>query len=377
MAAIVRRPSAISRSDVHSLHGNPSLDLGEPISAMPTFLITLALAAAFAAAARGAPPEFQNREQTTAAGERLPYVVYIPHALDPAKPIPLLLFLHGSCAECVTHERILRESNLQFWHGYDRDRQLEPTILVAPAGGRGGWTSEDRRQAVFAIVDSLMREFPVDAKRIYLQGFSMGAAGAWNYLQTRPGFFAAANPQAFPARELDVEPVRHTPVWATIGADDPRSAAMAGTVAALRAANGDHRGALPSVTGVNPRFSIFQGVGHGGAQAETQRLPGFREWMYAQRNDGNTAPNVRFVTPAFGSSSGSALEAVAVATDREGQLDRVEFLLEERLVHVDRDPPYEFTFRGLPAGVNTLRVRAVDKGGKSATGTVTVTTTPD
>ena len=88
------------------------------------------------------------------------------------------------------------ESGLQWWHEYDRDVQQEPTFLLAPVGGTGGWTSPARRQAVFEIIDGLLEEFPIDRQRIYLMGFSLGGAGIWNYLQQRPGFFAAANPQA-------------------------------------------------------------------------------------------------------------------------------------------------------------------------------------
>lgn len=120
------------------------------------------------------PPEFQKREYKSASGETLKYVVYVPKKLSADKPVPFLVFLHGSSAECVTHERILRESNLQLWHGYGRNVQREPTILMAPVGGQGGWTSEARQQAVFGLIDALVKEFPIDRRRMYLQGFSMG-----------------------------------------------------------------------------------------------------------------------------------------------------------------------------------------------------------
>src|SRR5690606_36400074 len=95
------------------------------------------------------PPEFQMREHTGANGEALKYVLYAPKNLEPGKTYPFLLFLHGSCEECVTHERILRESNLQLWHGYGSNQQQEPTFLVAPAGGRGGWNRNGRSEAIW------------------------------------------------------------------------------------------------------------------------------------------------------------------------------------------------------------------------------------
>jgi dienelactone hydrolase len=79
---------------------------------------------------------------------------------------------------------------------------------VAPAGGTRGWTSAERRQAVFEIMDGLLAEFPIDRQRIYLMGFSLGGGGVWNYLQQRPGFFAAANPQAPAGGSVDPELVK-------------------------------------------------------------------------------------------------------------------------------------------------------------------------
>jgi pimeloyl-ACP methyl ester carboxylesterase len=315
------------------------------------------------------PPKYLKRQFAVEGGESLKYVVYVPADLDPKKPVPLLIFLHGSSADCVTHERILKESNLQFWHGYGRNVQREPTILMAPVGGRGGWTSEARRKAVFGIIDGLIKEFPVNRQRIYLQGFSMGGAGSWDYLQQRPSFFAAANPQALGGRKLDAAKVKNTPIWATVGADDRRwLPGMKATVAAVRAANGDDRGALTEVTGVNPRFSVFPKTNHGGAQGATQKIPGFMDWMYAQVNDGNIAPNVRFVQPALGDASETGtVKAVVVANDPEGKLAKVEFYLGEKLVSERTEAPYEFTYSDLPDGAQTLKAKAVDAGGKSRT----------
>ena len=59
-------------------------------------------------------------------------------------------------------------------------------LLLAPAGGTGGWSSLARSKAVFEIIDGLLDEFPIDRQRIYLMGFSMGGMGICNFLQQRP-----------------------------------------------------------------------------------------------------------------------------------------------------------------------------------------------
>ncbi len=331
------------------------------------------LASFVSAAEPGELPEYQKREFPVPGGEPLKYVVYVPKDLSADRPVPLLLYLHGSSADCVTHERIMKESDLLFWHAYGRDVQREPTILVAPVGGRGGWTNQPRETAILGILDGLIEEFPVDKRRIYLQGFSMGGAGTWHLLQKRPGFFAAANPQGAGSRNLDPQLVKDTPIWATIGDQDRSVSRVTANVAAIRAANGDPRGGLTQVTGVNPRFTIFPNTSHGGAQGGTQRIPGFMDWMYAQVNDGNLAPTVRFVEPALDSASeNGTVKAAVTASDPEGKLARVEFYRGDEKVHAATGSPFEFTYSDLPVGPHVLKATAVDAGGKSRTAELTV-----
>lgn len=42
------------------------------------------------------------------AAKTLKRVVYVPRNLERGHNYPLVVYLHGSCGECVTHERILR-----------------------------------------------------------------------------------------------------------------------------------------------------------------------------------------------------------------------------------------------------------------------------
>ena len=324
-------------------------------------------------------PEFQKRETAVPGGDPLKFLVYVPRQLECAQRYPLVIYLHGSCKECVTHERIMLESGLQIWHGYERNVQREPTFLFAPAGGTGGWTREPRRGRIFELIDGLLDEFPIDRQRIYILGFSMGGAGTWNYIQERPGFFAAANPQAIGGGAVNAEAVKNVPVWTTIGVDDnpDRIEQLTANVARIRAADGDPRGAATVETGVNPRFTIFPATNHGGAQTRTQQMPGFLDWFYLQINNGNVAPNVRFIRPVPSVEPySSTVGATVSATDPDGKIDRVEFLVGEDQVAVDREAPYEHAFTGLLAGTHTLKARAVDAGGKSRTAEVTVSVAP-
>jgi pimeloyl-ACP methyl ester carboxylesterase len=342
---------------------------------LKTHLLFLAAAAGALAQPAQRPSEYQFRERTSSGGETLKHVVYAPKNLEQGRKYPLVVYLHGSCDVCVTHERILQESGLRWWHGYDRNTQREPTFLVAPAGGTGGWTGAARRQAVFEIMDGLLEEFPIDRQRIYLMGFSMGAAACWDYIQRRPGFFAAANPQAIGGGAVDPELVKNTPVWATMGIDDDanRLEQLTANIARIRVANGDPRGASTWETGVNPRFTIFPSTNHGGAQGRTQQLAELGDWFYSQVNDGNAPPNVRFVRPLpLDQPYAATVNALVKASDPEGKIDRVEFYLGDKLMFADRQDPYEYSFAGLPPGTHVLKARVFDGGGKSRTAEVSI-----
>ena len=63
------------------------------------------------------PGEYLLREGT------LKHVVYAPRNLEPGRKYPFTIYLHGSCDVCTTHERIMQESGLRIWHGYDRNVQ--------------------------------------------------------------------------------------------------------------------------------------------------------------------------------------------------------------------------------------------------------------
>ena len=178
---------------------------------------------------------------------------------------------------------------------------------------------------------------------------------------------------------MNTEQVKNVPIWATIGVDDNagRIEQLTANVARIRAANGDARGAATFVTGVNPRFTVFPSTNHGAAQTKTQEMPGFLDWFYSQVNDGNAAPNVRFVRPVPATQPyDSTVGATVSAIDPGGAIDRVEFLVREQQVAVDREAPYEHTFAGLTAGTQTLKARAVDSGGKSRTAEVTISVRP-
>ena len=110
--------------------------------------------------------------------------LFVPEKLDAKQPVPLVLALHGAGGS----------ENL-FFEGYGAGHivklcEKRGWLLVAPGSGLGfGLTPAP---PFGEIIDELAKRYPVDAKRIYIVGHSMGASMAVDAIQKYPGKFAAA-----------------------------------------------------------------------------------------------------------------------------------------------------------------------------------------
>jgi predicted peptidase len=110
----------------------------------------------------------------------------------------------------------------------------------------------DGSRLALEIVDSLRREFPIDDRRISVAGQSMGGAGVWNVIASRPRFFAAAVICCGSRSTEDGTEAIDTPVWAFHGdADKTVSVSLSrDRIAARRKAGG------------RPLYTEYAGVDH-------------------------------------------------------------------------------------------------------------------
>jgi polyhydroxybutyrate depolymerase len=115
-------------------------------------------------------------------GERRAYLLHVPASYDPAKPVPLVISIHGF-AEWPAHLRdISRWNDLADRHGF---------IVAYPAGTgfprrwrATGAASGGNQDVTFIadLLDQLAARYSVDLGRIYINGFSNG--GGITYLLT-------------------------------------------------------------------------------------------------------------------------------------------------------------------------------------------------
>lgn len=132
--------------------------------------------------------------------------VMVPREAAQGKPLPLVLALHGAGGS----------ENL-FFDGYGNGKIVELCqqrgwLLAAPRGGFG-------RQSLPEIIDALAQRYPIDPKRVYVVGHSMGAGQALAAVAEQPQRYAAIAALGGGGR-IRAQGVEHVPFFLGIGTKD-------------------------------------------------------------------------------------------------------------------------------------------------------------
>jgi predicted esterase len=292
------------------------------------------------------------------------YMFYAPSAAVPGKKYPLAVFLHGCCGE-DDHATMRNavDPPVRMWHHFGENCQSEPTYIMAPKTTRG-W--RQKFPDIKVALDKLIASGKVDAGRIYMTGFSMGGAGTWQFMEQYPDYLAAAIPMGMDAR-ASLDSVRHIPIWAIRGETDWHARNLPNQIDTLRRLNGYSRGPHEWVSGVNPRYTSFEGVGHGVQWDAASRLP-LAEWAYSKINDGNIHPVIFFIAPQYGTmlKKGEKTRLQLYASDPDGSIDRVQVFVNSKLIKEFDQPPFEMELKPVH-GDNLVEAIAYDRLGKSCT----------
>jgi len=153
----------------------------------------------------------------------LPYTIYGGADLDPNQKYPLIIALHG---KSDSNENGKQKQYLKHFEQDDR-YQKNPAILLAPLcyqphGATGsGWDDKPGEQTI-DLIKKLIKdeELPIDEKRIYLFGYSMGGGGTVHLVSEEPKLFAAAIVLAGWASGDASRVFKKVPCWAFHGAKD-------------------------------------------------------------------------------------------------------------------------------------------------------------
>jgi predicted peptidase len=158
----------------------------------------------------------------------MPYRLFRPEAKG---KLPLVVYLHGSGGQGDDNARQISLGNIfgtRVWL-LPENQKAHPCYVLVPQSNRG-WVRYDPEKLkknefemvsgpgqsvslALEVIDAVRRELPIDDHRIYVTGQSMGGAGTWNMIASRPGFFAAAVPCCGSTSKDDGTGSLETPLW--------------------------------------------------------------------------------------------------------------------------------------------------------------------
>lgn len=125
-------------------------------------------------------------------GEMRPYVTYLPPSYDPARPTPLLVYLHGGVSRTTLPGDPLGYANQ---HPYLALAEEKGWAMIFPMGQHGAtWWDEVGIENVLAQVRRMKTRHNIDDDRVWMTGFSDGASGSFGFAMLRPSTFAAFVP---------------------------------------------------------------------------------------------------------------------------------------------------------------------------------------
>ncbi len=209
--------------------------------------------------------------QQAYTSSHLQYLLHLPESYRPdaAYQWPLILFLHGSGERGADPHKIKK---------YCLPRELEsrpdfPFIVLSPlCPVDTRWI--DTSASVMSLLDEILAQHNVDARRVYLAGFSMGGEGVWHMAVEHPDRFTAISPVAGKIPDVDdflsrLCVLRDMPVWVFHGTADefvPFENSQT-LVDALKAC------------GADVRFTVYDGLTHGQSSDTTYRDEQLYNWF--------------------------------------------------------------------------------------------------
>lgn len=178
-------------------------------------------------------------------GDTMPYRILLPKNFDPdnyrGKKYPLILFLHGA------GERG-KDNELQLVHGAsfflkDSIREKYPAIIVFPqCPANSYWSNVNiavdslAKKRIFnfqiegkpttamnllmGLLNFLENKYPLDKRRMYVGGLSMGGMGTYELVRRKPKLFAAAFAICGGANAATAKKLKHTSWWIFHGLKD-------------------------------------------------------------------------------------------------------------------------------------------------------------
>jgi predicted peptidase len=219
-------------------------------------------------------------------GDTLLYRFTKPVKIEESQKYPLLIFLHGAgergddnqaqMKHCIADIVKLASAKHPFFMIVPQCPAEQKWADVDWSKDKNSMTDEPSRSMalVLDLVDQVSKDFPVDEKRIYIMGLSMGGFGTWDVISRHADKFAAAIPICGGGDPAQASKWLNLPIWVFHGGDDPvvkpeRSREM---VEAMKKVGGDIK------------YTEYPGVGHDSWSPTFSNIEVI-EWLFSQSRD--------------------------------------------------------------------------------------------
>jgi predicted peptidase len=244
------------------------------------FVLCLSLAL-LVGRARAADIKDLLEKRTFADGSgSLEYRLLKPVEIDPKQKYPLVVFLHGAGERGSDNTAQLKHGVAQF--ASEERRKKYPCFLIAPQCPKGkfwGLGKDDKGeprpgQMVLDLIPQLEKEFPIDSKRIYVTGLSMGGYGSWAMLAAKPELFAAGVPICGGGNPKEAATLAKIPIWAFHGDKDT----------AVKVDNSRSMIEAIKKAGGTPKYTEYPGVGHD-SWTQAYKTAELYAWLFAEKKE--------------------------------------------------------------------------------------------
>lgn len=233
------------------------------------------------------PLPLTKKAHTGSNGSTLPYQLMTPAEIEKGKTYPLVIFLHGAGERGNDNEKQSVHGVPQF--ASEANRKKYPCFLIAPQCPEGkkwvevDWSADthespkepsDSAKLTLELIAQFIKENPVDTKRIYITGLSMGGYGTWDLLARHPELFAAGVPVCGGADEKSASIFKKMPIWAFHGSKDT----------AVKPARSRNMIKAILDTGGQPKYTEYPEVGHD-SWNKAYADPELFAWLFAQKKN--------------------------------------------------------------------------------------------
>lgn len=231
---------------------------------------------------------YDRYEYRDSLARSMPYRLLEPATSEDGALYPLVLFLHGSGERGDDNEKQLTYGGSVFSNPATSDRY--PAYVVFPQCKEKSWTAMTERRnfmpgsatpaetdsetLVMELVGDIMERYPIDPRRVYVVGISMGGIAAYDLVCRYPEVFTAAVPICGAVNPERLSDARGVKFMIFHGEEDDEVPALCGREAykALSAA------------GAEVDYVEFAGMGHE-CWSAAFNYPYLLPWLFSQSKD--------------------------------------------------------------------------------------------